>query len=373
MIYSSASKLQRGTRVIASLFLALGILTAAFVAGWAVLARRHGDTPDRGRPDAERIAVGFFANFFDALGIGSFATTTTYFRLRKLVRDELIPGSLNVGYALPTITQAFIGITLIAVEPWTLVLMIVTAVAGSWFGAGIVARLPRRGIQLGMGVALLIAAGFMFAKVTGLMPTDSVSTGRQAVVLRSGPMAEAAAVATLPPGTSLELVDPGREWSSVQVPAAGQSGFVQTSAVDGIVLGVTGTKLALGLVGSFLLGSIMPLGIGYYAPCMVLVAMLGMNLRVAFPIMMGACAFLMPISSIKFIRAGRYSLKTTIGMAIGGVFGSALALVVVKSLPLYYVMWLVTFVIIYTGVSLLRTAAREKAAVAPGQAPSAAG
>ena len=373
MIYSSASKLQRGTRVIAALFMVLGILTAAFVAGWAVLARRPRDTPDRGRPDAERIAVGFFANFFDALGIGSFATTTTYFRLRKLVRDELIPGSLNVGYALPTITQAFIGITLIAVEPWTLVLMIVSAVAGSWFGAGVVARLPRRGIQLGMGAALLIAAGFMFAKVTGLMPTDSVSTGRQAIVLRSGPAAEATAIATLPPATPLELVDPGREWSRVQVPAGGQSGFVRTSAVEGIVLGVTGPTLLLGLVGSFFLGSIMPLGIGYYAPCMVLVAMLGMNLRVAFPIMMGACAFLMPIASIKFIRAGRYSLKTTVGMAIGGVVGSALALVVVKSLPLYYVMWLVTFVIVYTGVSLLRTAAREKAAVAPGQAPSAAG
>jgi len=354
--------------VIAALFLALGILTAAFVAGWALLARRHRDTPDGGRPDAERIAVGFFANFFDALGIGSFATTTTYFRLRKLIRDELIPGSLNVGYALPTITQAFIGITLIAVEPWTLVLMIVTAVAGSWFGAGIVARLPRRGIQLGMGVALLVAAGFMFAKVTGLMPTDSVSTGRQAVVLRSGPMAEAAAIATLPPGTVLELVDPGREWSSVQVPAAGQSGFVQTSAVDGIVLGVTGPKLALGLAGSFLLGAIMPLGIGYYAPCMVLVSLLGMNPRAAFPILMGACAFLMPVAGMQFVRKRRYSLRAALGLAIGGVFGSALALLIVKSLALYYVMWLVTVVVIYTGVSLLLAARREPRASTAGGA-----
>ena len=82
-----------------------------------------------------------------------------------------------------------------------------------------------------------------------------------------------------------------------------------------------------------------------------------------------ACAFLMPISSIKFFQARRYSLRTTIGMAIGGVFGSALALIVVKSMPLYYVMWLVTFVIIYTGVSLLRTAAHERAAGA--QTPEA--
>jgi uncharacterized membrane protein YfcA len=284
--------------VIAALFVALGILTLVFVVDWFLQARRRPDTPDPGRPDAERIAVGFFANFFDALGIGSFATSTTYFRLRKLIPDELIPGSLNVGYALPTITQAFLGITLIAVEPWTLVLMIGTAVAGSWFGAAIVSRMPKRAIQIGMGIALLVAAGFLFAKVTRLMPSSDVGT-----------------------------------------------------------LDLQGMKLVLGLAGSFFLGAIMPLGIGYYAPCMILVNLLGMNPLAAFPIMMGACAFLMPVASMKFVRAGRYSLRTTIGMAIGGIVGSALALIVVKSLPLYYVMWLVTFVVIYTGVSLLRSAA----------------
>jgi uncharacterized membrane protein YfcA len=289
--------------VIAALFIGLGILTLAFVVDWIAQARKHPETPDPGRPDAERIAVGFFANFFDALGIGSFATSTTYFRLRKMVADELIPGTLNVGHCLPTITQAFLGITLIAVAPPTLVLMIAAAVAGSWFGAGVVSRMPRRAIQVGMGIALLVAAGFMFAKVTKLMPSSDVGT-----------------------------------------------------------LDLQGGLLALGLLGSFFLGSIMPLGIGYYAPCMILVNLLGMNPLAAFPIMMGACAFLMPVASMKFVRAGRYSLRTTVGMAIGGVFGSALALLVVKRLPLDYVMWLVTVVVIYTGVSLLRTAAREKKA-----------
>ena len=103
--------------MITVLFIALAVLTLGFVVVWVVEARKATDTPDPGAPDAERIAVGFFANFFDALGIGSFATSTTYFRLRKMVRDELIPGSLNVGYCLPTITQAFIGIAVIAVAP----------------------------------------------------------------------------------------------------------------------------------------------------------------------------------------------------------------------------------------------------------------
>ncbi|MCX6553180.1 MAG: permease [Acidobacteria bacterium] len=288
--------------MIAALFIALGILTVIYIGFWIAEARRNPDTPDPGAPDAERVAVGFVANFFDALGIGSFATSTTYFRLRTLVRDELIPGSLNVGYALPTATQAFIGIAVIDVDPMTLILMIATAVAGSWFGAGRVAHWPRRAIQIGMGIALLVAAGFFLARLLQWMPSADVGT-----------------------------------------------------------LDLQGVKLALGLVGSFLLGTIMPLGIGYYAPCMILVSALGMNPRAAFPIMMGACAFLMPVASMNFIRNKRYSLKTTIGMAIGGVFGSALALLVVKEMNLNNVRWLVTVVVVYTGISLLRAAAREKA------------
>lgn len=346
--------------MITALFVTLAILTLVFVVDWVRQARRRPDTPDPGRPDAERIAVGFAANFFDALGIGSFATSTTYFRLRKMVRDELLPGSLNVGYTLPTITQAFLGITLIAVDPWTLGLMIAAAVAGSWFGAGVVARMPRRAIQTGMGIALLVAAGFMFAKVTQLMPSGSATVGAADVVLRAAEGDTAPEVAPLKAGTPVDLVNAGREWSRIDVPDQGQSGFVRTAALEGVVLGVRGVRLVLGLAGSFFLGSIMPLGIGYYAPCMVLIALLGMNPRAAFPIMMGACAFLMPVASMKFVRAGRYSLRTTVGMAIGGIFGSALALLIVKSMPLYYVMWLVTVVIIYTGISLLRAAAREK-------------
>lgn len=346
--------------MITALFVTLGILTLIFIVDWFRQARNRPDTPDPGRPDAERIAVGFAANFFDALGIGSFATSTTYFRLRKMVRDELLPGSLNVGYTLPTITQAFLGITLIAVDPWTLGLMIAAAVAGSWFGAGIVSRMPRRAIQTGMGIALLLAAGFMFAKVTQLMPSGSAAVGAVDVVLRADGANTAPAVSELKAGTPVDLINAGREWSKVDVPDLKLQGFVPTADLEGVVLGVTGFRLVLGLVGSFFLGSIMPLGIGYYAPCMVLIALLGMNPRAAFPIMMGACAFLMPVASMKFVRAGRYSLRTTLGMTIGGVFGSAIALLVVKSMPLYYVMWLVTVVIIYTGISLLRAGAREK-------------
>ena len=77
-----------------------------------------------------------------------------------------------------------------------------------------------------------------------------------------------------------------------------------------------------------------------------MVALLGINPRAAFPIMMGACAFLMPMAGMQFVRKKRYSLRACTGMAVGGIFGSALALLIVKELNLTAVMWLVTAVVI---------------------------
>ena len=68
-------------------------------------------------------------------------------------------------------------------------------------------------------------------------------------------------------------------------------------------------KLVVGLVGNFVLGALMTLGIGMYAPCMILVGLLGMNAKAAFPIMMGSCAFLMPVSSARFVKSEAYSLR----------------------------------------------------------------
>src|SRR5262249_60162187 len=117
-----------------------------------------------------QVGLGFVTAFFDTLGVGSFATTTTVFRLRKMVPVKLIPGTLNVGHTLPTITQAFIYTRLVPVDSKTLVLMIVAACVGSWLGAGIVVHWPRRKIQIGMGLALLGAAALVLMAQPQLGP-----------------------------------------------------------------------------------------------------------------------------------------------------------------------------------------------------------
>jgi len=119
------------------LLAALLALTAAFVLFWIA--------QERARPQPGPLLsglhtlIGFLTNFFDTLGIGSFATTTTVYRLWRLVPVQQVPGTLNVGDALPTVAQALIYITIVAVGFETLAVLILSAVGGSWIGASIVA------------------------------------------------------------------------------------------------------------------------------------------------------------------------------------------------------------------------------------------
>src|SRR5213593_4278528 len=154
----------------AALFVALGLFTMFYV--W-VLWRgvRRSTRAERARPTAKTAATGFVTAFFDTLGIGSFATTTSIFRHWRLVDDQVMPGTLNVGITLPTVVQAYIYTRLIPVDSRTLILMIAAAVAGAWLGAGVVARWPKVRIQIGMGTALLIAAAIFAAGLASILPT----------------------------------------------------------------------------------------------------------------------------------------------------------------------------------------------------------
>jgi uncharacterized membrane protein YfcA len=152
-----------------ALFVALAAIGAYYVVlllgAWRA-QRDSGAAP----PTPLLTFIGFVTNFFDTLGIGSFATTTSMYKLKGLVRDELIPGTLNVGHTLPTIVQAYIYIAVIEVDMTTLLAMIAASMLGTWLGAGIVASWPRRYVQVGMGLALLVAAGLMLSSQLGLTP-----------------------------------------------------------------------------------------------------------------------------------------------------------------------------------------------------------
>ena len=103
----------------------------------------------------------------------------------------------------------------------------------------------------------------------------------------------------------------------------------------------------------------MTLGIGLYAPCMILVGLLGMNPRAAFPVMMGSCAFLMPVGGLRFIEPRAATTCAPLSDSpLGGIPAVLLAAFVVKSLPLTALRWLVVVVVLYTAIAMLRAARR---------------
>lgn len=296
--------------MIVLIWVSLALLTAWFV---TVLARdvvRHRQGLDAGSWRATGL-IGFVTNFFDVLGIGSFAPQTALLRFTRQADDRLIPGTLNVANTLPVLLQALIFITIIEVEPLTLVLMLASAAAGAVVGAGVVARLSERRIRLTMGLALLVTAAFMVAR-------------------------------------SLDGIQG-----------------------DGDAIGLHGGRLAVAVVVNALLGALMTAGVGMYAPCMALVFALGLSPRVAFPIMMGSCAFLMPPASVRFIGAGAYDRKAAVAIAIAGLLAVPLAAFVVKELPLGVLRWVVIAVILYTAMVMLRAAFSERPAPVGGARPPA--
>jgi uncharacterized membrane protein YfcA len=279
-------------------YVALSAAALAFVAGAIRAARRSKQVR---WPKPIELLIGLVTDFFDTLGIGSFAPTTAIYKLRRMVPDELIPGTLNVGHTPSAIAESLIFVTAIVVDPILLVSMIMSAAAGAWLGAGVVARLPRRAIQIAMGIALLIA-GTVFTAIN---------------------------LHALPGG--------------------------------GTAMTLAGWKYALAVGINFILGALMSVGIGLYAPCMITLALLGMHPIAAFPIMMGACALLQPVASLRFFQTGRFAWGPSLGLAFGGVVGVLIAAYIVKSLPLLYLRWLVIVVIGYAAFAMLRSAARGRA------------
>jgi uncharacterized membrane protein YfcA len=255
-------------------------------------------------PKPISLAIAFVANFFDTLGIGSFATTTSMSKLWHVMPDEKIPGTLNVGYVMATVVQAVIFMTIIQVDFLTLVSIIGAAVLGAFLGAGVVSGFNRRQVQIGMGSALLVASALMVLSMSG------------------------------------------------RGPAPGEA------------LGLAGAKLGIAVGISMVLGALMMLGIGFYGPCMIMISLLGMDPRVSYPIMMGACAFLMPSGSVQFIRKGSYDLRTAIAFLIAGPLAVLVAAPLVDKIPLFWLRILVLVVVLYTAIRMLLSAAQEKAAAA---------
>lgn len=242
--------------------------------------------------------------FLSTFGISDFALSTIMYRAKKLVSDTKLPGTLNTQCAIPVAVMALAYISAIHVDPITLVACIVAQMLGAYIGPRFVVKLPAKTIRIFMGTGLVVAAFFILAGKLNIVPSG------------------------------------------------------------GEAVGLSGGKLYVALVLLFIYGALNNVGIGSYAPTMATIYALGVNPAVAFPIMVGACTFSVPMGAMEFVRLGQYGRKITFFSSVFGIAGVLAAVFIVKSLNLSMLQWVIAAVVLYSGASMLYEEFFKRKAVA---------
>lgn len=277
------------------LILGLAILVYAVALVRAALARRVG-------PSVEALGLGAVVNFFDALGIGSFATTAAWLRFRHLVPDRLIPPTMVVGLTPPAMAESIIFLILLGVrvDPLLLAGCAIATMLGGIVGAPLVATARVWIVQLTVAIGLTLAAA--------------------AYVM-----------------TSLHLF-----------PAGGSAGSLPPLQ----------TLLAVAM--SFGLGILANFGVGNFAPTLVVLSLMGMDPRLCFPIMAAGGSLMGAGASVRHFAIGEVDLRIVLGLAIGGIPAVLVAALLVKSMPVDLLRWLVLVIIVYAAAVMYAAAIKGR-------------
>lgn len=246
------------------------------------------------------VGLGFVTDFLDALGVGSFATTTTSLRLGRIVEDDDIPGTLNVGHAIPSLLEAILFLLTVPVDLLMLCTMVPAGGLGAWMGTSFVVRWPKQTIQRAMALSLL---------VTGILITL-----RQCNVFQS----------------------------------------------DEAATSLSGGFLLIAIAANFFIGSLTSLGIGNYAPTMAILYLLGLNPKAFFPVMAASAALILPTAAFRFWKSGRFDRRTAAGLTLGGVPGVLVAVYLVREMSVYWLLWIVVGVLIYSSLTLYQASLPKK-------------
>ena len=249
-------------------------------------------------PSLEAVALGAITNFFDTLGIGSFAPTMAWLKFRRLVPDRLIACTMLVGHTPPAMAQGFIFLILLGVlvEPVLLVGCVIALLMGGLMGAPLVGKVRLWVIQMIVAVALLLAAALYGVSNLDMMPGGGTATG-------------------------LPL-----HWMIVAIAA------------------------------NFVFGLLLNFGVGNYAPTLVMLSLMGMDPKLCFPIMAAGAGLCGAGASIRHISLGQIDLRIAIGITLGGIPAVLVAAFIVQSMPLEFLRWLVMVVVLYAAMVMLKAA-----------------
>jgi hypothetical protein len=291
--------------MLTALLVVLGVAVLAYAVALARVAMAQ-----RVRPHAEALGLGLVVNFFDTLGIGSFAPTTAWLKFRRLVPDRLIPPTMVTGLTPPAMAQSIIFLILLGVlvDPVLLFGCATATMAGGIVGAPLVTRARVWIVQLTVAIGLALAAGAYAMTNLHLFPGGGTATG----------------------------------------------------------LPIVPTIVAI--AASFGFGILANFGVGNYAPTLVMLSLMGMDPRLCFPIMATGGSLMGAGAGVRHIAIGQIDLRIVLGLAIGGIPAVLVAAFLVKEMPLEILRWLVFVVVVYTSSVMFRAAAigrRAEKAVAP--------
>ena len=252
----------------------------------------------RAVPNTEALMLGMVVNFFDALGIGSFATTTAWMKFRNMVPDRLIPPTMLAGLTPPAMAESVIFILLLGVlvDPILLFGCAMATMIGGIVGAPLVARAQVWIVQLTVAIGLTLAAAAYAMTNLHLFPGGGTATA-------------------LPPL---------------------QTGFA--------------------IIVSFGLGLLANFGVGNFAPTLVMLSLMGMDPRLCFPIMAAGGSLMGAAAGVRHIRIGQIDLRIVLGLTLGGIPAVIVAALIVKSMPVEPLRWLVLIVVLYAAIVLYRAA-----------------
>lgn len=241
--------------------------------------------------------IGFITDLGDTLGIGSFATTTGLFKITKFSDDDSkLPGTLNAVHAIPVMFEALLFITAVKIEITTLVPMTLAAILGAYVGPHLTRRWNVQVVRVALATALIIAAGIIVYRMFFLPVVVGSTTPH----------------------------------------------------------GLHGVLLPIGILFNFLIGNLMTIGLGNYAPELIFFTLMGVNPTIAFPVMMLDAAMIMAISGREFIKMNRVQWRGFAGIIVGGVIGVFVAVTIVKQLPLNILNWLIILIALMTAASLFK-------------------
>ena len=259
------------------------------------------------RPRLEPVILGAVTNFFDTLGIGSFAPTMAWMKFRKLLPDRQMPMTMLAGYTPPSVLQAVIFLILLGVQVdlWLLLASAIAILIGALVGAPIAARSPVRIVQAVVAGALLMAALFYTLANLDLMPLGGTAT-------------------SLPLALSLVVI-----------------------------------------AANFVFGVLLNFGVGSYAPTLAILSLFGMDPRLAFPIMASGAAFAGSAATFRLVKLSAVDLRIVFSLILGAIPAVLVAAFIIKEMPVETLRWLVVVVVLYAAATLLREAVKSCGETSP--------